>query len=336
MLKNVIIHLEDIITQGRANNDMLRDGIYAMIQSLVSDNKKIIVITEREKDKAFEVLKKLKLDKYTEEVYSKKEAKDGHSVHLMEVLNRQNIFLSIINETNTNADDYLAIVAREEDVRAAKMANIPSIGYIDKRHAGFSESQVLTEGFEEIDSVYINRVYQRAHKIPWKIAETKRCIIRELTVEDIDALYEIYAEPSITEFMEPLFPNKQDEIEYQKAYIERVYEFYEYGMWALIHKETGELIGRAGISNRELKGFIELELGYMIAVPYQRQGYGFEVCSEIIRYAKDKFGFDTIHCFIQKNNIASIKLAEKLGFCWKEEVSFGEECLQQYTLKLKQ
>lgn len=335
MLKKVIVHLEDIIARGHTDESQVKEGIFAMINSLIADNKKIIVITERDKEKAFEVLKNMMILEYVENVYSKKDTQDDHSVHLLEVLNRQNIFLSIIEDTKTKAEDYIAIVAREEDVRAAKMANIPSIGYIDKRHAGFSESQVLTEGFEEIDSTYINRVYQRAHKIPWKITETKRCLLREMTVEDLDSLYDIYSNPQITKHMEPLFENKQDEIEYQRAYIERVYEFYEYGMWAVIDKETGKLIGRAGISNRELKGYIELELGYVIAVPYQRQGYGFEVCKEIIKYTKEKFGFDTINCFIQKDNTASIRLAEKLGFCWKEEVFFGDEILQQYVLRLK-
>ena len=79
---------------------------------------------------------------------------------------------------------------------------------------------------------------------------------RELTLSDLPALYELYAKPGMTAFVEPLY-DYETELEYQKASIENRYGFYEYGMWLVLSRETGKLIGRAGLEHDEL--------GYMIA-----------------------------------------------------------------------
>lgn len=66
----------------------------------------------------------------------------------------------------------------------------------------------------------------------------------------------------MTDFVEPLY-DYETELEYQKAYIENMYGFYEYGMWLVFLKETGRLIGRAGLEHDEM--------GYMIAQQFQNQ-----------------------------------------------------------------
>ena len=77
----------------------------------------------------------------------------------------------------------------------------------------------------------------------------------------------------MTDFVEPLY-DYETELEYQKAYIENMYGFYEYGMWLVLSRETGKLIGRAGLEHDEL--------GYMIAPELWNQGYATEVCRFII------------------------------------------------------
>ncbi len=51
---------------------------------------------------------------------------------------------------------------------------------------------------------FLERIYQRKHGIPWRVIETERTYLREMTVEDVDALYEIYAQEGMTDFIEPL------------------------------------------------------------------------------------------------------------------------------------
>lgn len=184
----------------------------------------------------------------------------------------------------------------------------------------------IAEQLDEMDYESLDMAYRRLAGLPWKILETKRCIIRETTVEDVDAFYQIYQEPDITLYMEDLYADRDEEIAYVKDYIKNVYYFYGYGMWTVVEKESGQVIGRAGISWRE--GFELPELGFVIGVPWQRKGYAYEVCCAILVYAKDELGMKRVQAFVMRENKKSGKLCEKIGFVCK-----GEICMQGTTYK---
>ena len=57
-------------------------------------------------------------------------------------------------------------------------------------------------------------------------------------------------------------------------------------MWLAKEKGTHRLIGRAGIDYRMLGEEEIIEMGYVIAPEYQRQGYAYEVCQAIMAWAK--------------------------------------------------
>ncbi len=158
----------------------------------------------------------------------------------------------------------------------------------------------------------IRRIYRRLAGIPWDILETKRLKLREMTVADVDDFYELYRDPSITKYMEDLYEDPEDERIYTRNYIEKIYGFYGYGLWTVIHKESGKVIGRAGISNRD--GFDLPELGFMLGKEYQKKGYAFEICEAILTYAKEELGFSEILSFVRPGNLSSERLLEKLGF----------------------
>jgi RimJ/RimL family protein N-acetyltransferase len=189
----------------------------------------------------------------------------------------------------------------------------------------------VIEGFEDVNGEYFIRVWQRLTEKAWFITETDRCIIRETAECDVDAFYEIYSDPSITEYMEPLFEDREAELKYVKDYREKVYDFYGFGMWTVLDKETGRVIGRAGVSMRE--GFDDPELGFMIAKEYQNQGLATEVCRAILSFANREFEFDRFQALVHKDNTASQKLLTKLGFVYSETVRVRDEELQLFILK---
>lgn len=197
--------------------------------------------------------------------------------------------------------------------------NLPVLAYLHEENRGedFSEAKYACEEPQELEVMYLERVYRRFVGLPWKILETERCILRESTEEDVEAFYNIYAEPSITKYMENLYESKVSERAYIREYIEKVYTYYEFGIWTVLLKETGEIIGRAGLSVRE--GYELPELGYIIGVPWQGRGLAKEVCRGILQYAWEEFGFHKVQALIQKENEASIKLIQALNFV-KQEV----------------
>lgn len=195
---------------------------------------------------------------------------------------------------------------------------------------GYSQADILIEGFEEVDYDFLEKIYQRHHGIPWTILETERLIVRELVLSDMDALFELYSYEGMTDYMERLYPY-EEEYEYQKAYISNMYRFFGYGMWLVWEKESGKLVGRAGIEHREeLEG--EPELGYAIGTPWQGKGYATEVCRAILAYAWEELGFDEICSLVLPENKASVHLLEKLGFSEEEEVVLDETVYKKYVI----
>lgn len=201
-----------------------------------------------------------------------------------------------IPESLTNC---IWIVSSKQQKQIADSLGIASVG---EPQCG---TRYAVESIAELDIEYLERVCRRYNHIPWDIGETDRCLIRELSLSDLPALYELYDKPGMTDYVEPLY-DYETELEYQKAYIENMYGFYEYGMWLVFSKETGKLIGRAGLEHDEL--------GYMIAPELQNLGYATEVCRFIIDYARENTDFEELYCRIDERNTASVRLAKKLGF----------------------
>ncbi len=188
----------------------------------------------------------------------------------------------------------------------------------ENRYCHFSNARYAVESLENLDFDYFEKVYLRFCGLPWEIGRTKRCILREMTVQDVDALYCLYEDSEITTYMEGLFEDREEEIVYIKEYIEKVYSFYGIGTWLIIHQETGMVIGRAGFNWRS--GYEEPELGFMIAKPYQRKGYAREVCNEILQIGIREYGFEAVQALVRIGNTVSEHLCESLQFTFQGEV----------------
>lgn len=200
------------------------------------------------------------------------------------------------------------------------------------RGGAFPQARYAVEDLLALEYTSYDEAYRRMAHLPWNILETERLKVRESTLEDVDDFYEIYQEPSITYYMEDLFPQKEAETAYMKAYIDQIYGFYGYGLWTVIHKESGKVIGRAGLSLRE--GYELPELGFVIAVPFQGKGYGYEVCRRILGYAREVLEFQEIQALADEKNLASLGLLQKLGFEYRRKVLEGARSYELYVKKI--
>lgn len=203
-----------------------------------------------------------------------------------------------------------------DDPDKGRKARKEGYGVLIYLHEGNSELEFpdfrfFIEGFEDADAEYLEHIYMREKKLPWTIAETERLIIREMTIKDTDALYELYRDKSVVAYMDDLYEDSKEEREYIRAYIERFYILYEYGIWLIIKKDTGEVIGRVGFENGVKEDTVEL--GFLIAPKYQRKGYAMESCRAALAYMEEKFPDFKIYARCYKENKAAIALCEKLG-----------------------
>ncbi len=196
------------------------------------------------------------------------------------------------------------------DIKNGKLGEcaILGVGFDYRGNAPFITESLLSTG-----EGYLLLVYARKHNLPVVIGETKRLLIREMSMQDLDSLYELYDSLKACPYIEPLYERSEEE-EFSRKYIENMYGFYNYGLWLVFLKDTNKLIGRAGIEHREINGELCHEIGYLIDKAYQHNHYALEVCEFIVNYAFDKIEVSSLIACINKNNTPSINLAKRLGF----------------------
>ena len=158
------------------------------------------------------------------------------------------------------------------------------------------------------------------------ILETKRLILRELEQEDYEDLYKILADSDIMQH----YPYTFDEARVRN-WITRNRERYEkdgFGLWAVVLKETGEMIGDCGITLQNIHGQMLPEVGYHIRRDHQRRGYASEAAAACIRWAFENRDFPAVYSYMKYTNIPSQKTAMKNGMTFVEEY---EDAVNTYT-----
>lgn len=183
------------------------------------------------------------------------------------------------------------------------------------------KASCLLEDYLSIDLDYIDYVFRRFYKLSITIGTTQRTSIKEISLSDLPALYDLYKLIPPDPCVHPLTANMKEESEKLKAYIQHCYGFYGYGLWGIFSKESNCLIGHCGIQPKTINGCGINELSYLIHPEYQKKGYGFEVCKTILSLAKNQFEIETLYLFTTKDNTASMALARKLNFHLLEEKS---------------
>lgn len=166
----------------------------------------------------------------------------------------------------------------------------------------------------ELDPEFEKRDALRKAGIPVEIARTDQLLIRETIDSDISELYRIGTDQAVRKYIAPMQPTLEEEIVYTKAYVRHMYAFYDFGLWTVLEKDAygqERVIGRAGLFPSErLAG--QIEMGYMIAPECQGNGYGKEEAEIVLRYAFNVLDLEEVHLFAEKENKASVKLAETL------------------------
>ncbi len=217
----------------------------------------------------------------------------------------------IVKGTSLKLEECLMLTNDEQHAKIAKQLGIAVAGCVEG-HFGVPQGVTLLEEPKEVSVTYLNQVYCHEKGIPAVIAETKRCRIKEMTENDIDALYKILTQEEVAKFLPAKSGNKKEELEKLSAYIENVYSFFGYGYWGVFDKYTGRLIGRAGFK----EGSYPLEIGYLLDSACWGKGLASELVTELLEYAKREL-LEENGCIIAKvdtENKASQRVLEKCGF----------------------
>lgn len=143
------------------------------------------------------------------------------------------------------------------------------------------------------------------------ILETERLALREMQPSDFDALCRIMQDEQTMTAYEGAFSDAE-----VQAWLNRQLERYRtwgFGLWAVILKETGAMIGQCGLTMQPWKGQEVLEIGYLFERGYWHRGYATEAARACKAYAFDVLNANEVCSIIRDTNTASQNVALRNG-----------------------
>lgn len=148
-------------------------------------------------------------------------------------------------------------------------------------------------------------------KLKYVKIETERLLLREMVQPDYGALCKILQDEDVMYAYEGSFSD--DEVqEWLDKQISR-YKEYGFGLYAVILKETGEMIGQCGLTMQDYKCEKVLEIGYLFQKAYWHKGYAIEAAKACKEYAFTVLKADEVFSIIRDTNIASQNVAKRNG-----------------------
>lgn len=173
------------------------------------------------------------------------------------------------------------------------------------------------------------------------ILETERMILREMVDVDYESLAKVISDPITMKYYEK--PYDEEGVWRWLNWCKSSYEKYGFGLWAVIYKETGEMIGDCGISMQPIDNGWKHEIGYHLNSAYHRQGLGKEMTQAVRDYFFTHFDFGEAYSYMDKDNEPSYKTAEANGMTYLHlfTTKDGEVCrvyriTREEWVKLKQ
>ena len=157
-------------------------------------------------------------------------------------------------------------------------------------------------------------IYKIFRKMP--TLYTERLILRPMRVSDAYDMYEYACRDDVTKYLlwsphESIFVTKN-----YLAYIEKRYKIADFYDWAVIHAESGKMIGTAGFTRIDEHNSCG-EIGYVLNPDYHGMGIGTEAAKRVMDFGFDVLGLHRIEAKFMRGNDASLRVMEKLGMSFE-------------------
>jgi RimJ/RimL family protein N-acetyltransferase len=146
---------------------------------------------------------------------------------------------------------------------------------------------------------------------PGSALETSRLVLRQFRESDWDAYARMSADEEVMRYIGTGTRLTRDEAWRSIANFLGHWQLRGYGMYAIESRETGELVGRAGI--HDPPGWPAFELGWLLAREHWGRGYATEAARAVRDHAFGALGRQRISSFIRHGNERSARVAERIG-----------------------
>jgi ribosomal-protein-alanine N-acetyltransferase len=147
------------------------------------------------------------------------------------------------------------------------------------------------------------------------ILETNRLVLRTWRLDDAEVLFKIYSNPELYRFTgaDP-FPDVDTPRRYMEEYFINRQKEYGFGVWAVVEKASGKLVGTCGLDYFD--GRPEPGLGYWFDPEYWGRGYTTEAARACVAYAFNTMNVPELASMTDPQNKASQRVLEKTGFVY--------------------
>jgi RimJ/RimL family protein N-acetyltransferase len=161
--------------------------------------------------------------------------------------------------------------------------------------------------------------------------ETERLILAPWNPEDWIRFKTIATDPRVMRFISGGRPWTDDEI---RAFADRnrtVFQEREFCRWKLEEKRSGELIGFCGLGL--LRGETDPEIGWWLATAWWGRGLATEAARAAFRDAIDRVGLRRIISIAHPENLASIRIMQKLGLRFEKRHEYSGNPVVMYAFE---
>ena len=154
------------------------------------------------------------------------------------------------------------------------------------------------------------------------ILETERIYLREFVPEDVDSLAEVISDAETMRYYPAPYDRAgvQDWIDRNR----RRYRVDGHGLWAMILKFSGKLIGDCGLTRQEVDGVSETEIGYHLRRDFWGQGLAIEAARTCRDYGFEHLPVERLISLIRPENLPSRRVAERNGMKVIKQVTWRE------------
>jgi len=156
------------------------------------------------------------------------------------------------------------------------------------------------------------------------IVETPRLRLRELTVEDAEFVFRLVNEPSfLSNIGDKGVRNLEDARQFILEGPWTCQEKHGYGQFLVELKEGGVPIGICGLLYRE--SLDVTDVGFALLPEYRKRGLAYEATDAVLKYGHSTLGIDKIVGLTSEENLASIRVLEKLGMKFERIVKMSDD-----------
>jgi len=153
------------------------------------------------------------------------------------------------------------------------------------------------------------------------VLQTERLLLRHLELQDVDAIYAVIGDPVAMQY----YPQPYDR-EGAQNWVEKNRQRYAtdgYGLYAMVLKASGDVIGDCGILKQIVEGEPELEVAYHLQRNHWGRGYATEAARACMGLAFAEFGAGKVISLIRPENVPSRRVAERNGMTVERQVTFA-------------